>query len=281
MNEIRLPSGLYVVATPIGNLGDITVRALDVLRRVDRVAAEDTRVSGQLLSMLGISKPMLSVRAHNELQGADKVIERIRAGESVALVTDAGTPAISDPGCRLVEAVRAGGLPVVPLPGPSAAVAALSVSGLSCGPWLFAGFLPPKAKARQDALTLLKAQSCALVFYEAPHRLRETLADMAQVLGGERRIFIARELTKQFEELAAMKLAETARWLNASDYHEKGEFVLVVEGAENEHPIMAEAGRIARVLAEEMPASQAAKLAAKITGYKKSELYALLMQQHE
>lgn len=281
MESATLAPGLYVVATPIGNLGDISVRALDVLRRVDRVAAEDTRVSGQLLSMLGISKPMLSVRAHNEPQGADKVIELIRAGESIAFVTDAGTPAISDPGCRLVEVVRAAGFSVVPLPGPCAAVAALSVSGLSCGSWLFAGFLPPRAKARQDTLASLKAQSCALVFYEAPHRLRETLADMAQVLGGERRIFIARELTKRFEELAAMRLAETASWLDASDYHETGEFVLVVEGVEDNRPILAEAGRIARVLAEELPASQAAKLAAKITGYKKSELYAVLMREHE
>lgn len=281
MNEGPLPLGLYVVATPIGNLGDITVRALDVLKRVDRVAAEDTRVSGQLLSMLGISKPLLSVRAHNEQQGAEKLIEIIRNGESVAYVTDAGTPAISDPGSRLVEAVRGAGFLVIPLPGASAAVTALSVSGLSGGPWLFAGFLPPKAKARQEALASLKPLPCSLVFYEAPHRVRETLADMARVLGRNRRIFIARELTKQFEELAVMKLAETAVWLDASDFHEKGEFVLVVEGEENETPVMAEAGRIARLLAEELPASQAAKLAAKITGLRKSELYALLMQEHE
>lgn len=281
MNEGPLSPGLYVVATPIGNLGDITLRALDILKRVDRVAAEDTRVSGQLLSTLGISKPLLSVRAHNEQQGAEKLIETIRNGESVAYVTDAGTPAISDPGSRLVVAVRGSGLPVIPVPGASAAVAALSVSGLSHGPWLFAGFLPPKAKARQEALASLKPLPCSLVFYEAPHRVRETLADMARMLGGNRRIFIARELTKQFEELSEMKLAETADWLDASDYHEKGEFVLVVEGVENEIPVMAEAGRIARMLAEELPASQAAKLAAKITGHKKSELYELLMQEHE
>lgn len=281
MNEGPLPPGLYVVATPIGNLGDITVRALDVLKRVDRVAAEDTRVSGQLLSMLGISKPLFSVRAHNEQQGAEKLIEIIRNGESVAYVTDAGTPAISDPGSKLVEAVRGAGFLVIPLPGASAAVAALSVSGLSGGPWLFAGFLPPKAKARQESLASLKPLPCSLVFYEAPHRVRETLFDMTRMLGGNRRIFIARELTKQFEELAVMKLAETAVWLDASDFHEKGEFVLVVEGEENEAPVMAEAGRIARLLAEELPASQAAKLAAKITGHRKSELYALLMKEHE
>ena len=281
MNVGPLSPGLYVVATPIGNLGDITLRALEILKQVDHVAAEDTRVSGQLLSTLGVRKPLLSVRAHNEQQGAERLIEIILGGESVAYVTDAGTPAISDPGSRLVEAVRDAGLAVLPIPGASAVIAALSVSGLSHGAWLFAGFLPPKAKARRDALASLKSLTCALVFYEAPHRVRETLADLTLVLGGNRRVFVARELTKQFEELATLSLAETAAWLDASEYHEKGEFVLVVEGAENEAPAMAEAGRIARVLAEELPASQAARLASKITGHKKSELYALLMQKHE
>jgi 16S rRNA (cytidine1402-2'-O)-methyltransferase len=276
MNEGRLVPGLYVVATPIGNLGDITLRALDVLKRADRVAAEDTRVSGQLLAMLGINKPMASVREHNEQQGAEKLIASIRAGEAVAYVTDAGTPAISDPGSRLVEAVRAAGLAVVPVPGASAVAAALSVSGLSQGAWLFAGFLPPKQKARQEAIAALKNQAASLVFYEAPHRIRETLADLLAVLGASRRIFIARELTKQFEDLAAISLGETAAWLDANPYREKGEFVLVVEGAAPKAAGMVEAERILRVLAEELPASQAAKLAAKLTGHKKSELYGLL-----
>ena len=279
MDNVPLTPGLYVVATPIGNLGDITLRALDVLKRAHRVAAEDTRVSGQLLSTLGISKPMISVREHNEQRGAEILIEKIRAGEAIACVTDAGTPAISDPGSRLVEAVRAAGLPVMPVPGASAVIAALSVSGLSQGAWLFAGFLPPKQKARRDAIATLKSQAATLVFYEAPHRIRETLEDLLTVLGVERKIFIARELTKQFEDLAVLPLGETENWLNANPYREKGEFVLVVEGAPEEASNMAEAEKILRILAEELPASQAAKLAAKLTGQKKSELYAMLNQR--
>jgi 16S rRNA (cytidine1402-2'-O)-methyltransferase len=281
MNEAPLLPGLYVVATPIGNLGDITARALEVLKRVDCIAAEDTRVTGQLLAALGIRKPLVSVREHNEQLGAEKLTGRITAGEAVAYVTDAGTPAISDPGALLVRAVREAGLRVVAVPGASAVIAALSVSGFAPGPWLFAGFLPPKSKARQDALQALKHQSCALVFYEAPHRVRETLADLSVVLGGERRACIARELTKQFEEVGCMKLEESAAWLDASAYREKGEFVLMVEGAVRADAEMADAEHVLRVLAEELPASQAAKIAAKLTGRKKSELYALLVQEHD
>lgn len=281
MNEGPLSPGLYVLATPIGNLGDITLRALEVLKRADRIAAEDTRVTGQLLAALGIGKPLVSVREHNEQQAAEKLAGKIAAGEAVAYVSDAGTPAISDPGALLVRAVREAGLAVVPVPGASAVTAAMSVAGFAPGPWLFAGFLPPKAKARQDALQALKHQSCVLVFYEAPHRVRETLADLATVLGGERRICIARELTKQFEETACMRLEETAGWLNASAYREKGEFVLMVEGAQIEEAGMADAEQVLRVLAEELPASQAAKIAAKLTGRKKAELYALLVQEHD
>ncbi|NWG39746.1 MAG: 16S rRNA (cytidine(1402)-2'-O)-methyltransferase [Hydrogenophilaceae bacterium] len=281
MNENRMTRGLYVVATPIGNLGDITLRALEVLRQVDRVAAEDTRVTGRMLSGLGISKPMLSIREHNERKGADKIIERIRSGEAVAYVSDAGTPAISDPGSRLVEAVRMAGLGVVSIPGASAATAALSVSGLSQGAWYFAGFLPPRQKARREVIASLKNLGASLVFYEAPHRIRETLADLQCMLGSERRIFIARELTKQFEEAALMRLSETEAWLNGNPYREKGEFVLVVEGATEERSGLAEAETILRTLAGELPASQAARLAAKITGRKKSDLYALLVNEHD
>ena len=281
MNEAPLLPGLYVVATPIGNLGDITLRALEVLKRVDRIAAEDTRVTGQLLAALGISKPLVSVREHNERQGAEKLIGKIAAGEAVAYVSDAGTPAISDPGALLVRAVREAGLTVIPVPGASALIAALSVAGFPPGPWLFAGFLPPKTKARREAIQALKHLSCVLVFYEAPHRVRETLADLVAVLGGERRACVARELTKQFEETACMRLDETAAWLDASSYREKGEFVLMVEGAAAADSGMAEAEHILRVLAEELPASQAAKIAAKLSGRKKAELYALLVQEHD
>lgn len=281
MNDAPLLPGLYVVATPIGNLGDITLRALDVLKRVNLIAAEDTRVSGQLLAALGISKPLLSVREHNERQGAEKLIAKIAAGEAVAYVSDAGTPAISDPGAVLVAAVREAGHAVMPIPGASAVAAAMSVAGFVPGPWLFAGFLPPKQKARLDAVQRLKHLPAVLVFYEAPHRVRETLADLAAVLGGERRICIARELTKQFEETACMQLGATAAWLDASAYREKGEFVLMVEGAAETDSSMADAEHILRVLAEELPASQAAKIAAKLTGRKKSDLYELLVKEHD
>lgn len=276
-----LAPGLYVVATPIGNLGDITLRALDVLKRVHRVAAEDTRVSGQLLKALGLNKPLTSVREHNEQVGAARLIERIRAGEAVAYVTDAGTPAVSDPGSVLVAAVREVGLPVIPVPGVSALTAALSVSGLARGMWLFVGFLPPRQKARQQVLAGLAALPAALVVYEAPHRIRDTLADLAAVLGADRRLFIARELTKQFEELASLTLGEAAAWLDADPYREKGEFVLVVEGAASSHAPAAEAENVLQVLASELPASQAARLAAKLTGRKKSELYSLLVKAHD
>jgi 16S rRNA (cytidine1402-2'-O)-methyltransferase len=277
-----LAPGLYVVATPIGNLRDITLRAMDVLASVDRVAAEDTRVSGQLLRTLGLAKPLLSVREHNERTAAANLIDRIRAGEAVAYVTDAGTPAISDPGSLLVAAVRQAGLAVIPVPGVSALVAALSVSGLAPGRWLFAGFLPPRQKARQDAVAKLSHMPAALVFYEAPHRIRETLADLATVLGEGRRVFIARELTKQFEDLASLTLGEATAWLDANPYREKGEFVLVVEGARVEETAgLAEGARMARLLAEELPASQAARLAARLTGCKKSELYDLLVKANE
>lgn len=278
MNEMPLLPGLYVVATPIGNLGDITLRALEVLKRVDCVAAEDTRVSGQLLSALGIRKPLISVREHNERQAAAKLIGKIAAGEAVAYVTDAGTPAISDPGALLVRAVQEAGLHVIPVPGASAVTAALSVAGFAPGPWRFAGFLPPKTKARQEALLALKLQQCVLVFYEAPHRVRETLADLAAVLGGERRICIARELTKQFEEVACMTLAETAAWLDANAWREKGEFVLMVAGAVEDAADDAEAQRVLEILLEELPVKQAAKLAARITGEKKNLLYDLALK---
>ncbi|MEW6131622.1 MAG: 16S rRNA (cytidine(1402)-2'-O)-methyltransferase [Pseudomonadota bacterium] len=281
MDKAPLLPALYVVATPIGNLGDITQRALDVLKRADCIAAEDTRVTGRLLAALGIRKPLLSVREHNERQGAEKLIAKIAAGEAVAYVSDAGTPAISDPGALLVAAVREAGLAVVPVPGPSAVVAAMSVAGFAPGPWLFAGFLPPRQKARRDAIRAWKHLPAVLVFFEAPHRVRETLADLAAVLGGDRRICIARELTKQFEETACMRLDETTAWLDAGAYREKGEFVLMVEGAAAADTDMAGAEHILRVLAEELPAAQAAKIAAKLTGRKKAELYALLVQGQE
>ena len=277
-HHTRLPAALYVVATPIGNLGDITLRALDTLKGVDRVAAEDTRVSGQLLAHFGISKPLVSIREHNERAAADKVIAWIAAGEAVAYVSDAGTPAVSDPGARLVAAVRAAGLAVVPIPGAAAVTAALSAAGVESGQWLFHGFLPPKSGARRAQLQTLAALPAALVFYEAPHRIEETLADMAGVLDGARLVTLARELTKRFESIVTLPLADAPAWLAADPNHVRGEFVVLV------HPpaaaaamVDAEAMRVLDVLLDELPPTLAAKLAAKITGRSKAELYIMTL----
>jgi 16S rRNA (cytidine1402-2'-O)-methyltransferase len=265
---------LYVVATPIGNLGDITMRALDILQRVDRVAAEDTRVSGQLLAHFNISKPMVSIREHNEREAADKVIAWIAAGDAVAYMSDAGTPAVSDPGARLVAAVRAAGLRVVPIPGVSAVTAALSAAGVESGTWLFHGFLPPKSGARKAQLQTLAALPCALVFYEAPHRIEETLADMATVLDSERAVTLARELTKRFETIVTLPLRDAPVWLAADPNNVRGEFVVIVHPPAAEAAIVdAEAMRVLDVLLGELPPTLASKLASKITGRSKAELY--------
>ncbi|MDO9009599.1 MAG: 16S rRNA (cytidine(1402)-2'-O)-methyltransferase [Thiobacillus sp.] len=270
----RLPAALYVVATPIGNLGDITLRALDTLKSVDRVAAEDTRVSGQLLAHFNISKPMVSIREHNEREAAEKVITWITAGEAVAYVSDAGTPAVSDPGARLVAVVRAAGLSVVPIPGVSAVVTAMSAAGIESGQWLFHGFLPPKSGARKTEIQMLAALPAALVFYEAPHRIVETVVDLAAVLDSTRLLTLARELTKKFEAIVTLPLAEAATWLAADPNNVRGEFVVIV------HPphaaavaIDAEAMRVLDLLADALPPTLAAKLASKITGRPKAELY--------
>ena len=281
MNEsshhTRLPPALYVVATPIGNLGDITLRALETLKQVDRVAAEDTRVSGQLLAHFGIQKSLASIREHNEREAADKVIAWIAAGEAVAYVSDAGTPAVSDPGARLVAAVRAAGLTVVPIPGASAVTTALSAAGIAPGPWLFHGFLAPRAGARESEIKALANLPAALVFYEAPHRIVETVAALAALLGA-RDLTLARELTKKFETLHTLPLAEAVDWLQADANRVRGEFVVVV------HPPAAaeaagdpEALRVLDILAGELPPTLAAKLAAKITGRTKAELYKMTL----
>jgi 16S rRNA (cytidine1402-2'-O)-methyltransferase len=273
-HHTRLPPALYVVATPIGNLGDITLRALDTLKGVDRVAAEDTRVSGQLLAHFSISKPMASIREHNEREAADKVIAWIAAGEAVAYVSDAGTPAVSDPGARLVAAVRAAGLTVVPIPGVSAVTTALSAAGVESGSWLFHGFLPPKSGARRAQLQTLAALPVALVFYEAPHRIEETLADMAAVLDNARLVTLARELTKRFESIVTLPLADAPAWLAADPNHVRGEFVVIVHPPlAAEGVVDAEAMRVLAVLQGALPPTLAAKLASQITGRSKAELY--------
>ncbi|MBS1186431.1 MAG: rsmI [Burkholderiaceae bacterium] len=272
-------SALYVTATPIGNTGDITLRALYLLMQADAIACEDTRNTSQLLARYGLSKPLIAVHEHNERERAAHIIERLHAGERIALVSDAGTPAISDPGARLVEAVAAAGLRVIPLPGASAAITALSASGLLDNGFRFVGFLPSKAAQRDAALQDLCALSATLVLYEAPHRIEQTVAALALAFGGERRIVIARELTKLFEEIHRCPLADAANWLAADKNRLRGEFVLLVEGA----PAVADTGeaeaqRVLEILLTECTVSQAASLAAKITGQKKNRLYERALQ---
>jgi 16S rRNA (cytidine1402-2'-O)-methyltransferase len=268
---------LYVVPTPLGNLGDMTQRAIDVLRSVNWVAAEDTRHSGPLLKHFGSNARLLAAHQHNEAGAAQQVIDHLAAGESVALISDAGTPAVSDPGARLVAAVRAAGYRIVPLPGPCAAVAALSASGLAEPHFLFYGFLPSRAKQREDALRELVALPYALVFYEAPHRILETVAALAAVFGPQRTLVMARELTKLFETIHSCALGEAHDWLLADANRQRGEFVLLVSGA-----LLAgddgEAERILKLLlAEGLPVKQAAKLAHAITGVGKNALYELAL----
>ncbi len=269
---------LYVVATPIGNLADITLRALDTLRAVDVVLAEDTRTTGQLLSQHGVRARLKALHEHNEASAASAVVEMLRAGEQIALVSDAGTPAISDPGARLVRHVREAGFAVVPIPGPSALAAALSVSGTE-GAFAFLGFLPAKSGARVAELERWRDFPHALVLYEAPHRVRETLADLARVLGVEREVLIARELTKLFEQIHACALGEAEAWIAADANRERGEFVLVVSppAAPREREA-AEGERVLSILLEAVPVKQAAKLAAAITGARKNELYARALE---
>ena len=269
-----------MVATPIGNLQDITLRALEILRSVDLVAAEDTRHTAHLLAHFAIQKKLLAVHEHNERKAAAALIARLQAGESVALVTDAGTPGVSDPGAVLVDAVRSADLPVVPIPGASAVIAALSAAGIATPGFQFYGFLPASGAARRRELAALKAQSVTLVFYEAPHRILASVADLAQVLGGERRLTIARELTKTFESFHRCPLAEAAEWLQADPNRQRGEFVLLVEPApvSNERALGENARHVLESLLAELPLKQAVKLAAEISGEKKNALYQLALE---
>lgn len=275
----RADPALYVVATPIGNLQDVTLRALDVFRQVDAIAAEDTRITSRLLNHYGISaKKLIALHEHNENRASAGIISELQAGRSVALASDAGTPAFSDPGARLVAAVREAGFPVIPIPGPNAAAAALSASGLTGPRFLFYGFLPAKAGERRNALDELAALPYMLVLYEAPHRIAETLADLAASFGDSRRIVIARELTKLFETIHACGLGEAAAWIIEDPNRLKGEFVLIVEGAtEDRDAVMTGATHTLEVLLEELPVKQAAALAAKITGARKNDLYDLAL----
>jgi 16S rRNA (cytidine1402-2'-O)-methyltransferase len=266
---------LYVVATPIGNLQDITLRALEVLKTVDAIAAEDTRHTSHLLSHFAIQKKLIAVHEHNEQKSAQILLERLQAGESIALVTDAGTPGISDPGAIVVDVLREAGVNVVPVPGASAVIAALSASGITANGFVFYGFLPASGSQRRKTLEALKSYSSTLVFYEAPHRIIECVEDLAKVLGGERRITIARELTKTFETFHRCALQDAKLWLESDPNQQRGEFVLLVEAAAivEEAAISEDAERVLRLLLADLPLKQAVKLAAEITGVKKNILY--------
>ena len=269
---------LYVLATPIGNAGDITLRALNVLSLADAIACEDTRNTSHLLARYGLSKELLAAHEHNEREAADKLIARLQAGQRIVLVSDAGTPAVSDPGARIVDAVRTAGLRVMPVPGASAAIGALSASGLVNDRFYFIGFLPAKAKQRETELRALTNVDATLVFYEAPHRIADTVAALATVFEPARQIVFARELTKLFEEVHRCTLEEAQAWLAADAHRQKGEFVILLEGAKQTGDDDAEADRVLSILLAECPVKQAASLAAQITGRKKNALYERALQ---
>lgn len=275
-------SSLYVVATPIGNLADISCRALHVLSIVDAIACEDTRNSAQLLNQLGLSKPLIAAHQHNENEVAQKIVQRLERGESIALISDAGTPAISDPGARIVDAVRTAGFKVVPLPGPSAVITALSAAGLLQDQFTFVGFLPSKAGQRDSQLSALLNSTATLVFYEAPHRIVETVAALTALFPASRKIVLARELTKLFEEIYRCDLPDANAWLAENVHRLKGEYVIVLEGATPDQNLeQIEARRVLSILLESCSVKQAAQLAAQLTGQKKNALYQLALDMNE
>ncbi|MFI4922128.1 MAG: 16S rRNA (cytidine(1402)-2'-O)-methyltransferase [Burkholderiales bacterium] len=281
MHRIHNKTGkplLYVVATPIGNLQDISLRALEVLKQVDVVAAEDTRVTSHLLNHFEISATLMALHEHNERRAAERVIALLQQGKSVALVSDAGTPAISDPGAIVVSRVRDAGFRIVPVPGANAAVTAMSVSGQEAPHFLFYGFLPNKPSARRRELENLKTLPYTLIFYEAPHRILECITDMQAVFGGGRRVTIARELTKLFENIYSGSLSAALDWLSQDENQQKGEFVLLVSGAEKQSASSNDVLLILTTLLQELPLKQAVKLTAQISGNNRKTLYAMALQ---
>lgn len=275
---------LYVVATPIGNLDDISARALNILRSVALVAAEDTRHSARLMQHFGIGTPLAACHEHNERDQGGRFLTRLLAGDDVALISDAGTPLISDPGYHLVRQARAAGIAVVPVPGACALIVALSAAGLPSDRFIFEGFLPAKAAGRRARLEQVKEEPRTLIFYEAPHRILECLQDMQAVFGDERPALLARELTKTFETLKGMPLAELAAWVAADSNQQRGECVVLVAGwqaPEGEEAVSSEALRVLNLLLAEMPLKRAAALAAEITGVRKNVLYQAALEQQK
>ena len=275
---------LYVVATPIGNLEDISARALKILRDVALIAAEDTRHSQRLMQHFGIPTPLAACHEHNERDEGSRFITRLLAGDDVALISDAGTPLISDPGYHLVRQARAAGINVVPVPGACALIAALSAAGLPSDRFIFEGFLPAKAVGRRARLELVKEEPRTLIFYEAPHRILECLQDMELVFGPERPALLARELTKTFETLKGLPLAQLREFVESDSNQQRGECVVLVAGwsqPETEDAVSSEAMRILNLLLEEMPLKRAAALAAQITGERKNVLYQVALDKQK
>lgn len=269
------PGCLHVVATPIGNLGDLSPRALDVLKSVDRIAAEDTRHTRQLLAAFGVSATLVALHEHNEAEQAAQLVERLLTGEQIALVSDAGTPLVSDPGFRFVKAAREAGIRVSPVPGACAAIAALSVAGIASDRFVFEGFLPGKAAARRERLRVLAAEPRTLLFYESSHRIEATLVDAADAFGPQRHAVVARELTKRFETVLDGPLADLRAQIHADPDQQRGEFVLIVEGAPqgDDDAALVLGRRAYAILREHLSPSQAARLAADISGIARKRLY--------
>ncbi|SDT87567.1 16S rRNA (cytidine1402-2'-O)-methyltransferase [Geopseudomonas guangdongensis] len=275
---------LYVVATPIGNLEDIGARALRVLREVALIAAEDTRHSARLLQHFGIATPLVACHEHNERDQGGRLVGRLLAGEDLALISDAGTPLISDPGYHLVRNARAAGVRVVPVPGACALIAALSAAGLASDRFIFEGFLPARAAGRRQRLQALVEEPRTLIFYEAPHRLLESLEDMRVLFGDDRPAVLARELTKAFETIKGASLGELCAWVAADSNQQRGECVLLIEGWQapvGEEALSAEALRVLDLLLAELPLKRAAALAAEITGVRKNLLYQQALERHK
>ncbi|WP_028469797.1 16S rRNA (cytidine(1402)-2'-O)-methyltransferase [Neptunomonas japonica] len=265
----------YVVATPIGNLGDLTPRAVDVLQSVALIAAEDTRHSGRLMAHFNIKTPMISVHDHNERQRLQTILDKLAAGDSIALISDAGTPLISDPGFIVVRGVREAGYKVVPVPGCCAVITAMCAAGLPTDRFIFEGFLPAKRSGRQQKLSMIEFETRTVVYYESTHRILDSLQDMIEVLGPERYVVLARELTKTFETIHGDNVAALLEWVKQDANQQKGEFVVLIQGVElvEEEGLSVESLKVLDVLLSELPVKQAAALTAKITGEKKNALY--------
>jgi len=281
--EVEIVSALYIVPTPIGNLDDITLRALQILKQVDLIAAEDTRRTGLLLQHFAINTRMISLHDHNEQQKIDQLIPQLKQALSIALVSDAGTPLINDPGYHLVKSCRQAGILVVPLPGPCAAITALSAAGIASDRFCYEGFLPAKRKSRQEVLQALTEESRTLIFYESPHRLLDTLADMVAIWGAERYVVLARELTKTWESIHGLPVGELLDWVKVDENRSRGEMVLVVQGyrtpQEDEVVISSEVKKTLALLQQSLPLKKAAAITAEIYGLKKNALYKYSLEQ--